>query len=395
MRILFVLNTLNDSRSVAGGVRHYTSLAQQWNRMGHQTDFVVARAGFPQLRRFSPHSRLFNSDPYFDATNYLSKTWLYFPAYAYRMASAHWLRVDRPYDIVYAAGQFIVEWHSALVLARRLKAKLAVKILHVLNTQRQAAGFFNRLFLGAERFSVRWINHRADKVLCLSESVARDYRALECSLGLSPRAAVVAGAGIDLTEFSSLPEVRKEYDAVFLARMHETKGVFDLPRVWKKVTAKRPEAKLVVIGEGPHRLRSQEMFHELGLQSNVTFTGAISDPEKNSFLAKSRIGLSLSYEEGWGLSVTEFLAAGLPVVGYHLPVFDELFPGQLLTVPAGDIEQFAAACVELFGDVQRQKMLSSEGRRFVQRYDIRAVAEIELRELERMIIAAKGDAGAH
>src|SRR5438045_1945620 len=124
MRILIVHNTLNDSRSVSGVLRHYGWMANEWSAAGHQTDFVAARCGFPQLRELAPHSKLFSSDNFFDATCYLSQTWRYFPAYAWRMASAHWLRVPRRYDIIYASTQLIVEVYAAMTLARRQKAKL-------------------------------------------------------------------------------------------------------------------------------------------------------------------------------------------------------------------------------------------------------------------------------
>src|SRR5262245_9301742 len=89
MRILIVHNTLNDSRSVSGVLRHYAWMANEWIAAGHQTDFVVASCGFPQLRELAPHSRLFSSNHFFDATRYLSQTWRYFPPYAWRMAKAH------------------------------------------------------------------------------------------------------------------------------------------------------------------------------------------------------------------------------------------------------------------------------------------------------------------
>ena len=51
MRILIIHNTLNDSTSVSGVLKHYAFMANEWNAAGHQTDFVLARAGFPQLQQ--------------------------------------------------------------------------------------------------------------------------------------------------------------------------------------------------------------------------------------------------------------------------------------------------------------------------------------------------------
>jgi glycosyltransferase involved in cell wall biosynthesis len=63
------------------------------------------------------------------------------------------------------------------------------------------------------------------------------------------------------------------------------------------------------------------------LGDSVTFTGGVDDRRKNELLRQSKLGISLSYEEGWGLSICEYLAAGLPVVAYRLPVFAQVFTG--------------------------------------------------------------------
>ena len=71
------------------------------------------------------------------------------------------------------------------------------------------------------------------------------------------------------------------------------------------------------------------MFGELGLAHTVTFTGGIPEKEKNDLLCRSRIGLSLSFEEGWGLSINEFLATGIPV-GSDLDYADDLTVGKAI-----------------------------------------------------------------
>src|SRR5437879_3197759 len=198
MRILIVHNTLNDSRSISGVLRHYTWMANEWIKAGHLTDFVAARCGFSQIRALAPQSRLFSSDDFFDATQYLSQTWRYFPAYGYRMASAHWLRLPERYDVIYASTQLIVEVYAAMILARRQKTRLVAKVHHVLAAQAGRVGFFDRLFLWSERKTTRWLNAHADLILCGTELVAQDFDRLERSLGLSERPTVHIGYGLEL-----------------------------------------------------------------------------------------------------------------------------------------------------------------------------------------------------
>ena len=113
--------------------------------------------------------------------------------------------------------------------------------------------------------------------------------------------------------------------------------------------------------------------------------GSVDEAEKNRLLARSRVGISLSYEEGWGLSVTEFLAAGMPVVAYRLPVFNQVFPDQLELVKPGEAEAAGAKILALLENESRRKERGSAGREFARKYDYRAIADEELKVLKSAI----------
>ena len=385
MNILVVHNSLMDSRSMSGVLKHYAGMANEWIAAGHPTDFLVARAGFPQFQSLCPKAGLVSSDNLFDATKYLSKTSRYFPAYAWRCLTAHTVKLSRHYDVVYASGQFIVDVYCTRVIAKRLGVPWVAKIQHVLHSQPKRRGFINKLFLDSEKLAARWMNKHGAKVMCLSGVVAEDYRKLEESLGLTPTNTVQVGCGIDVKALQAVPPAPKEFDVAFLGRMHEQKGVFDLPHVWKQVLASRPDARMVVIGEGPHRQLMEAEFATLGIAGSVTFTGGLEEEAKNQFLAKARVGLSLSYEEGWGLSITEFLAMGMPVVAYRLPVFKQVFPDQLEEAHLGARNEVSNKLIALLADEARQRELGGRGREFARKYDYRHIATEELEVLSSCV----------
>lgn len=385
MRILIVHNILNDSVSVSGVLKHYAFMANEWIDAGHPTDFVVAKAGFPQLRQLAPKAGLIGSDGIFDATKNISKTWQNMPAFLYRMWNAHWLRLREKYDVVYASGPFIFEVYAARVLARRLRAKWVAKVQHVLHSQPKRDGLFNRMFLQSERISTRWMNRRAAAVMCLSKVVQDDYRKLEIELGLTPSPSIQVGCGIDFGAMLDGREEKKEYDVVMLGRIHEQKGVFEIPGIWRDVLDKRPKARLLIIGSGPHRAAMEEKFKSLDVGDSVTCAGSVEETRKNVLLARSRIGLSLSYEEGWGLSVTEFLASALPVVAYRLPVFEQVFPDRLELIAPGDATAAAKEIVALLDDATRRDERGGAGREFARKYDFREIAKEELEILRRVV----------
>src|SRR5687768_16818303 len=186
MRILIIHNILNDSRSVNGVLRHYAWMAEEWIRTGHRTDFLVAKAGFPQLRELAPSARLISSDNFFNATKHINQTWRYFPAYAWRMLSAHWTPLPEKYDLIYASAPVVFDMYPALLLRRRLRAALAVKIHHIVTTQEKRGGPTDRLFFMSERISAGWINRYADTIICSTPIVAADFEKIEMRCGLQP-----------------------------------------------------------------------------------------------------------------------------------------------------------------------------------------------------------------
>jgi glycosyltransferase involved in cell wall biosynthesis len=382
MRILVVHNTLNDSRSLSGALRHFLYMAEEWTAAGHQTDFLAARCGFKTIGQLARSSRLISSDNIFDATSYLTQTWRYFPAYGFRMVTPHFTRLPDRYDVVLASTQLIVEVYPALVIARRQRAKLVAKVHHVLAAQEKRVGAFDRLFLWSERKTTRWLSEHGDLVICGTKFVESDYKKLEDKLGLKHAPTAASGYGVDLAKMADSSSAPKNFDVVHLGRLHEHKGVFHLAPLWKKILEKKPDAKLLVIGEGPHRPRVEQMFAELGIAQSVRFTGGIPEAEKDRLIGESKIGLSLSFEEGWGLSINEFLAAAIPVVAYALPIFDTVFPKQLYGVKVGDIDGAAANVLRLLDRDAERKEVGQRGRNFVMQYDYRNVAKSELKLLE-------------
>ncbi len=374
--ILITYNTANDSRSVSGVLKHLLLVGRGWIDQGIKVDFLVARAGFPQIRDYLPDATLISSDNKFNADRYIGKTWAYLPAYAWRLITPQFLRLKN-YDVVYASSPFIFEVYPALVVRRRVGAMLVAKFHHVLRSQGTRKGLTDEMLLWSERKSMRWIYRYAEVIFASTGPVLRDVRELEKGLGLPDRRIHQVGYGLDLSLFEKAA-VNPEYDVVVLGRLHVHKGVLDLPEIWARVVAVRPEARLLIIGEGAHRPLVEAGFEKLGLSKSVTFTGGVPEREKNRLLAASKVGLSLSFEEGWGLSVNEYLATGIPAVVYDLPIYREVFPQLLVSVPRGDKEGIASQILRLLGNYDLRRELGERARQFVARYDYREIAQAEL-----------------
>lgn len=365
--------------------------------MGHSVDFWVARGAWPIFKSQFPRSKLISSDNIFRfAPENLSQTWRFLPAFAWRMVTPWFARSAGDYDVVFACAQFVYEVGPAIRLANDCSAALVAKIHHVISSQRASDRFFDRLSIWSERIASRWLNRRFHALLCSTPQIGRNFNDLERDLRLEPSLLHPTGYGVRLDSIPFNPDHPKEFDAVVLGRVHEHKGVLDLPQLWRLVRDRRPEARLAIVGEGPHRRRVTESFSRIGLgveTQAVHFTGGIDDSTKNAFLAKSRIGLSLSREEGWGLSIMEYLGAGLPVIAMEVPVFADIFLGRLDIVPQRDIPAMADKIIHWLDhpDLARQGAL--ERRQFVERYDYRQVARRELAIMEDAVARHRAGLG--
>src|SRR3989304_1772903 len=153
---------------------------------------------------------------------------------------------------------------------------------------------------------------------CLAVSKATANDVCRC---FRVRNVEIVGNGIDLNFFRTANQGSKEYDAVFLGRVAEDKGIFDLLRTWKIVVERVPSAHLLLIGGVDNSI--QEKLHKtirlLELKQNVTVAGFTPDRKMAQLLKSSKMFLLPSLREGFGLAVAEAIAAGLPCIISDLP----------------------------------------------------------------------------
>ncbi len=191
--------------------------------------------------------------------------------------------------------------------------------------------------------------------------------------------------GVSIERVGEVSDHTKYYDACFLGRLNISKGVLDLPKIWSIVQNKRENAKLVIIGAGPEKDEIKKLSKKLRLEDSIVLTGFLLD-KKYEILKNSKVLISPSYQESWGIAVAEAMVCGLPVVAYYLPEYTEVFSDKLITVPVGDIAGIADRVIFLLDNPEVAKEMGNMNRAFIKRYDWRLIAEMEL----SAIIALKG-----
>jgi glycosyltransferase involved in cell wall biosynthesis len=95
------------------------------------------------------------------------------------------------------------------------------------------------------------------------------------------------------------------------------------------VAADVPRLRVDVVGDGPERQRLVELAAELGLTDVVTFHGYVPAADRDELLSRAWLTTSTSAAEGWGLSIVEAAAHGVPTLALRVPgVRDSVIDGR-------------------------------------------------------------------
>ena len=197
----------------------------------------------------------------------------------------------------------------------------------------------------------------------------------------------LTGNGVNLKLFEKTESRTKAYDAVYFGRISEEKGVYTLLKAWSIVVNKIPSAKLLLMG-GFLR-ESKEVWwnlcEDLGLSESAIFSGFVSDQDAARMLGMSKVFVLPSQEEGFGLTVVEAMALGLPCILSDLPALKENFHLAAVFVKPKDVDDLAQTIMNLLADDEKRKMLGERGRSLARQFSWENVAKKELKVLQNVL----------
>jgi len=284
------------------------------------------------------------------------------------------------YDAVYATGDFASNVIPAVLYKRRRPGvRFAANVFH-LNAppgrRRANSASMGIVSYALQRASLGWIRRHADVVLLLNRGVRDDL----VRLGFDPARLVVRGAGIDCVRIRAARRGSGGYEVVWFGRICPTKGSDDIPEILDRIARQRPDARFAVIGTYAARwldaLRAG--VRRRGIEDRLEILGYLPYEEVFGILKASKVFISTSYEEGWGMTICEALACGIPAVVYDLPVYREIFAAGVRSVRLGDRAALAEEVLRLLGDDAERRRLGDAGRRDMERYTLDRVASREL-----------------
>ncbi len=233
-------------------------------------------------------------------------------------AHARYIAQSRPFDIIHA--------HDWLVsfAAVEMKHEHRWPLLATVHATERGRG---RGYLNGEdahriNSAEWWLTYEAWRIIVCSEYMVaqvRDYFNLPADkIDMVPNG--VDPTPFDLWRQSDLRSFRHRFvqngEKLILSvgRIVHEKGFDTLVEAMTQVLAEVPEAHLVVVGKGSLLESLRQRTQELGIDDKVTFTGFISNKDRDRLYLIADIAVFPSLYEPFGIVALEAMVAGCPVV---------------------------------------------------------------------------------
>lgn len=192
------------------------------------------------------------------------------------------------------------------------------------------------------------------------------------------------------------PEELREFRASFgwdnntpivlhVGRFVEQKNHIGVLAIFERVLSEIPQAKLLLVGNGPLQARIKETVTQKGLSGVVRFLGARDDALE--IMTMCDVFLLPSNHEGFGLVALEANGAALPVVGSRIPGLTEaVCDGETACLHlVQDIEGMAESVVGILQDREYAQRIADAGRKRVKEFFSVERSAINLLEIYKTI----------
>lgn len=378
LKILIVFNSLMGG--LGGASRHMLEVTKYWKSC--DVDILISEYGYESMKRhFSESSgkiRLY-STPFDNSKNR-------FLVYISRIIRSVSLRknVSSEYDVVIAPNYLPQNMIPAVLFKK--KSSCLVVYFHTVQPDLRASYLENISMLQKTISVLNWelCLFLARKYFDLVFVVNNPTKKYFIERGFSPEKVLVVDNAIPYNEIIRYESEEKEYEGIFLSRLVTRKGVWDLIPIWKGVMNVLPHARLCIVGDGPEKEKLKLKVEEEGLSKNIIFMGEVADECKYQLLNKSKIFIFPSYYESWGIVIAEAIAAGLHVVAYDIPIYEEIFKGTIRTTKMGDIGDIKNNIVEILTNIENYNQSLIYSKKLVSKYDWKIVANQELSAIREL-----------
>ena len=157
-----------------------------------------------------------------------------------------------------------------------------------------------------------------------------------------------------------------------ISNFRKVKRIDDVIEVFYR-TQKEVNAILIMVGDGPERLRTMETCEKLGIENKVKFLGKSN--QVYQILCYSDLFILPSASESFGLAALEAMMMRVPVISTNVGGLPEVNiegeSGYLFEL--GDVEGMAQKSIALLNDEQKLESMKDRAYTLAKRFDIEAI----------------------
>ena len=303
------------------------------------------------------------------------------PAYFKRIMRSTFLHFDNKPDVIICTTHMLFDTLPGFILQFRFRTKLVVYVHHIIGKHvDHRRGILSRISILAEKLSLLLIRC-ANIVFVVNEEVRSDL----IEMGVDPTKVRVSSNGLDYSYIATIkPTDNTRYEGCFCGRLVKRKGVYDLIKIWKSVTRRYPNSRLVIVGDGPEYSSLSNKLKEMNLVDDIKLMGFVSEQDKFQIMKRSKVFIFPSYEEGWGIAIAEAIACGLDVVLYDIGTYKAV-DKNVIMVEKANTTKMAEIIIDL---IEKESHKNTEEKNLVRIksvLDWKEVANKELGDIDDLV----------
>jgi len=165
---------------------------------------------------------------------------------------------------------------------------------------------------------------------------------------------------------------KEERIVTHISNFRKVKRIPDIIKIFYKIQEKIP-AKLMMVGDGPEKVKAEQLCKELGIEEKVIFFGNSS--EIDQILSYSDLFLLPSETESFGLAALEAMAWSVPVISSNSGGLPEVnfdgISGYLSNV--GDVDSMAENALKILTDDATLAKFRESALEIAQQFDIKKI----------------------
>jgi glycosyltransferase involved in cell wall biosynthesis len=361
---------LNPEKGDAIGVGHYTyQLIKHLLMLDKQNEYVIFfdwRVREKDVKKFSQPNVKIRFYPFSDYKKYL-------PGFYNEVLGAATLNKEK-LDIIHSPSHL-----SRIPLSYRGKVVLTVNDLLALKVPE----VMPRVARAHSGTLLKLMVKKADKIIAVSESIKKDLQEI---FHYPAEKIAVIYSGFDkrfFEEFDALDkekifgkyEIKDKY-ILFLGTLEPSKNIVRLLEAFKifcnnlKKENIRQDYKLILAGKrGWLADEYKQIVKDFGLSKNVAFTGYVIGDELVPLFKGADFFVAPSLYEGFGSTILEAFAAGIPVIASNVSSVPEIAGEAALLVNPIDTEEIARKMLMLAKDADLKKELQAKGKKQAEKFN--------------------------